>query len=190
MSKYIAKIGLEMHCEISKTKSKVFSSARNTYSDEPNSSVRPLDMAFPGTLPVVNKEAVRLSLMASMIMHFLINGFSTTVMMLLSKWDENAMQEALGAVENQNTLGSVIRSSLPMAVIGTIFAVVVYRLIAANEGRLQDVDAMFGIGKNKNEQTRELQAPASAPKTRLFTVPLAVGVIMCTALMILNEIMP
>lgn len=69
MSKYIAKIGLEMHCEISKTKSKVFSSARNTYSDEPNSSVRPLDMAFPGTLPVVNKEAVRLSLMASMIMH-------------------------------------------------------------------------------------------------------------------------
>lgn len=130
------------------------------------------------------------SILASMIMHFLINGFSTTVMMLLSKWDENAMQEALGAVENQNTLGSVIRSSLPMAVIGTIFAVVVYRLIAANEGRLQDVDAMFGIGKNKNEQTRELQAPASAPKTRLFTVPLAVGVIMCTALMILNEIMP
>ena len=67
MTKYLAKIGLEMHCEISKTKSKVFSSAKNDYSDAPNTSVRPLDMGFPGTLPVVNKEAVRLALMASMI---------------------------------------------------------------------------------------------------------------------------
>jgi len=67
MTNYIAKIGLEMHCEISKTKSKVFSSAKNDYSDKPNTCVRPLDMAFPGTLPVVNKEAVRLALMASMI---------------------------------------------------------------------------------------------------------------------------
>ena len=30
MSKYIAKIGLEMHCEISKTKTKVFSSCNIT----------------------------------------------------------------------------------------------------------------------------------------------------------------
>ena len=67
MTKYLAKIGLEMHCEISKTKSKVFSSAKNDYSDAPNTSVRPLDMGFPGTLPVVNKEAVRLALMTSMI---------------------------------------------------------------------------------------------------------------------------
>ena len=67
MTKYRAKIGLEMHCEISKTKSKVFSSAKNDYSDAPNTSVRPVDMGFPGTLPVVNKEAVRLALMASMI---------------------------------------------------------------------------------------------------------------------------
>ncbi len=69
MTKYLAKIGLEMHCEISKTKSKVFSSAKNSFSGSPNSNVRPVDMAFPGTLPVVNKEAVRLSLMASMILH-------------------------------------------------------------------------------------------------------------------------
>ena len=63
MTKYIAKIGLEMHCEMSETKSKVFSTAKNEYSEIPNSNVRPLDMGFPGTLPVVNKEAVRLSLM-------------------------------------------------------------------------------------------------------------------------------
>lgn len=69
MSKYIAKIGLEMHCEVSKTNSKVFSSAKNEYNEIPNSNIAPLDMGFPGTLPVLNKEAVRLSLMASMILH-------------------------------------------------------------------------------------------------------------------------
>ena len=66
MDKYTVMIGLEMHCEISKTNSKVFSSARNDYNELPNSNVQPLDMGFPGTLPVVNKEAVKMALMASM----------------------------------------------------------------------------------------------------------------------------
>ena len=63
MDKYRALIGLEMHCEISETKSKVFSSATNGSStsntDEPNINIRPVDMGFPGTLPVVNIEAVK-----------------------------------------------------------------------------------------------------------------------------------
>ena len=67
--KYKALIGLEMHCEISETKTKVFSSAKNSYSEIPNSNIRPLDMAFPGTLPVVNKEAVKKALMASIILN-------------------------------------------------------------------------------------------------------------------------
>ena len=69
MTKYKALIGLEMHCEISETNTKVFSSAKNAYSDIPNSNIRPVDMAFPGTLPVVNKEAVRKALMASIILN-------------------------------------------------------------------------------------------------------------------------
>lgn len=68
MDKYKVLIGLEMHCEISKTNTKVFSSAENSYKEIPNTNVRPLDMAFPGTLPVVNKEAIRKSLMASIIL--------------------------------------------------------------------------------------------------------------------------
>ena len=69
MSKYKALIGLEMHCEISETNTKVFSSAENSYKDIPNSNIRPVDMAFPGTLPVVNKEAVKMALKASMILN-------------------------------------------------------------------------------------------------------------------------
>lgn len=69
MNGYKVLIGLEMHCEISETKTKVFSSAANSYSDIPNSNIRPVDMAFPGTLPVVNKEAIRKALMASLILN-------------------------------------------------------------------------------------------------------------------------
>ena len=66
--KYKAIIGIEMHCEISSTNTKVFSRGSNSFTDCPNSNVRPLDMAFPGTLPVVNKEAVRKSIMMSLML--------------------------------------------------------------------------------------------------------------------------
>ena len=69
MGKYYVTIGLEMHCEGSKTNSKVFSGARNDYSDLPNSNIRPIDLGLPGTLPVVNKEAVRMALMMSLVLH-------------------------------------------------------------------------------------------------------------------------
>lgn len=67
--KYKAMIGLEMHCEISKTNSKVFSPSKNEYSDIPNSSVGPIDLAFPGILPLVNKKCVSLALKVSMILN-------------------------------------------------------------------------------------------------------------------------
>ena len=69
MDKYKVLIGLEMHCEISETNTKVFSGARNSYTEEANTNIRPVDMGFPGTLPTVNKEAVRKALMASMILN-------------------------------------------------------------------------------------------------------------------------
>jgi aspartyl-tRNA(Asn)/glutamyl-tRNA(Gln) amidotransferase subunit B len=68
MGKYKAVIGLEMHCEL-KSNSKVFSSARNSYNEIPNDNVVALDMAFPGTLPVVNKKCVRDALMMSMVLN-------------------------------------------------------------------------------------------------------------------------
>ena len=68
MDNYKVMIGLEMHCEISETNTKVFSGARNAYVDEPNSNVSAVDLAFPGVLPVVNKKAVEYALMASMIL--------------------------------------------------------------------------------------------------------------------------
>ena len=50
-------IGLELHIEM-KTKSKMFSSAPVSFGKEPNTEVDLFDMAFPGTMPSVNKRAV------------------------------------------------------------------------------------------------------------------------------------
>lgn len=59
-------IGLEIHCEL-KTKSKMFCSCPNN-PEEPivNSNVCPICMGHPGTLPVINREAVRKVLKAGM----------------------------------------------------------------------------------------------------------------------------
>lgn len=52
-----AVIGLEIHVEM-KTASKMFSSSPNAFTREPNTCVTPFDMAYPGTMPRVNKQAV------------------------------------------------------------------------------------------------------------------------------------
>ena len=65
---YKAVIGLEFHCEMT-SHTKVFSNAINGFSKLPNQLVAPLDMAFPGTLPVVNKECVRKAVMMSLILN-------------------------------------------------------------------------------------------------------------------------
>ncbi|PTW91485.1 aspartyl/glutamyl-tRNA(Asn/Gln) amidotransferase subunit B [Microbacteriaceae bacterium MWH-Ta3] len=54
-------IGLEVHIELS-TKTKMFSSAPNIFGDDPNTAITPVCLGLPGSLPVVNKEAVRYSI--------------------------------------------------------------------------------------------------------------------------------
>ena len=57
MTKLQLVVGLEMHCEL-KSNAKVFSTGINKYSDTANCHVSPVDMAFPGTLPIVNKKCL------------------------------------------------------------------------------------------------------------------------------------
>ena len=56
---YEATIGLEIHAEL-KTKTKMFCRSKNDPDERrPNVNVCPVCLAHPGTLPVVNREAVR-----------------------------------------------------------------------------------------------------------------------------------
>lgn len=59
MSNYQATIGLEIHAEL-KTQTKMFCDSPNDPEEKtPNVNICPVCMAHPGTLPVINKEAVR-----------------------------------------------------------------------------------------------------------------------------------
>ncbi|MFA5877626.1 MAG: Asp-tRNA(Asn)/Glu-tRNA(Gln) amidotransferase subunit GatB [Candidatus Paceibacterota bacterium] len=59
MSEYTPTIGLEIHAEL-KTRTKMFCDSLNDPDEtRPNMNVCPVCMAHPGTLPVVNKEAVK-----------------------------------------------------------------------------------------------------------------------------------
>lgn len=63
MATYKATIGLEIHAEL-KTTTKMFCSCRNDADEKrPNVNVCPVCMAHPGTLPVINREAVHKVLM-------------------------------------------------------------------------------------------------------------------------------
>lgn len=61
-------IGLEVHVEL-KTASKVFSSSPNGFGDDPNTNVNPFDLGYPGTLPVLNEEAVNFAMKAAMALN-------------------------------------------------------------------------------------------------------------------------
>ncbi len=59
MNSYKLTVGLEVHAEL-KTKTKMFcNSANDPFNAEPNTNICPVCMAHPGTLPVINKQAVK-----------------------------------------------------------------------------------------------------------------------------------
>lgn len=65
-SHYIPTIGIECHVQL-KTKTKLFSGADNDARGKaPNTTVSPLCLGLPGTLPVLNAEAVRLAIRAGL----------------------------------------------------------------------------------------------------------------------------
>ena len=51
-------MGLEVHLQLA-TQSKIFSSSKTAFGAPPNEQTNPLDVALPGTLPVLNEAAVR-----------------------------------------------------------------------------------------------------------------------------------
>jgi aspartyl-tRNA(Asn)/glutamyl-tRNA(Gln) amidotransferase subunit B len=57
MSNWEMVIGLEVHCEL-RTETKLFCACRNAFGDEPNTNVCPVCLGLPGSLPVLNRQAV------------------------------------------------------------------------------------------------------------------------------------
>jgi aspartyl-tRNA(Asn)/glutamyl-tRNA(Gln) amidotransferase subunit B len=61
-------IGLEVHCELA-TSTKLFCGCRNAFGDEPNTNVCPVCLGLPGSLPVLNAQAVELAMRIGTALH-------------------------------------------------------------------------------------------------------------------------
>ena len=73
--KYLPTIGLEAHVQL-KTNSKMFCSCSARYGAPPNSNVCPVCLGYPGVMPVMNGEAIRLTVMAGLALGSRISGLS------------------------------------------------------------------------------------------------------------------
>ncbi|HSX17599.1 MAG TPA: Asp-tRNA(Asn)/Glu-tRNA(Gln) amidotransferase subunit GatB [Patescibacteria group bacterium] len=76
-SKYSATIGIECHVQL-KTATKLFDAVGNDAREaDPNTLISPLSFGLPGTLPVLNKEAVHLAMRAGYALGTVPQKFST-----------------------------------------------------------------------------------------------------------------
>ena len=69
-------VGLEVHAQITATKSKLFSGAATAFGAEPNTQVSLVDAAMPGMLPVPNRECIRQAVRTGMALEAKINPVS------------------------------------------------------------------------------------------------------------------
>jgi len=68
------KIGLEVHCQLTDLKSKLFCSCSADYrGSEPNTHICPVCMGLPGTLPVLNRKAVEDAIMIALALNMKVS---------------------------------------------------------------------------------------------------------------------
>jgi len=73
--RYLASIGLEVHVQL-KTQSKMFCGCSTRYGAEPNTQVCPVCLGYPGVMPSMNGEAVRLTVVTGLMLGSEISEYS------------------------------------------------------------------------------------------------------------------
>ncbi|MBA4387410.1 MAG: Asp-tRNA(Asn)/Glu-tRNA(Gln) amidotransferase GatCAB subunit B [Verrucomicrobia bacterium] len=75
MTTYISTVGLEVHVQL-KTKTKMFCGCEVAYGEQPNTFVCPVCLGYPGAMPVMNEEAVRLTVLTGLMLGCGISDYS------------------------------------------------------------------------------------------------------------------
>ena len=108
------------------------------------------------------------SLFSSMIVHFVINGTSVVLQYASQKAGGLGNDTEAMAVYSDTTLLLMAAAVWGfIAMLTTVAAVLIYYAIARNEGKIQDIKAIWGKGKG----------------TKLVTIPLIITMLICIAFM-------
>ncbi|MEA4115316.1 Asp-tRNA(Asn)/Glu-tRNA(Gln) amidotransferase subunit GatB [Mycoplasma sp. 744] len=72
MNNFEVIIGIEIHLELN-TKTKMFSPSKNDFNAVPNTTINQIDLGYPGTLPLPNKQAVKFAIMLAKALNMQID---------------------------------------------------------------------------------------------------------------------
>ncbi len=118
------------------------------------------------------------SIIPTMIMHFLINGFSVVI-----KHIANSVPALKGQAKStevtQAMLLSTIRSYIPMALVGTVISAGIIYLLAGINGRIDSITAVFTEPFNRYDE--------NGRKLRLLTPLMIVVIIYCLIRCVVEE---
>ena len=118
------------------------------------------------------------SIIPTMIMHFLINGFSVVI-----KHIANIIPALKDQAENtevtQTMLLSTIRAYIPMALVGTVISAGIIYLLAVINGRKESFTAVFKESFNRYDE--------NGKKLRLLTPLMIVVILYCLIRCVVEE---
>lgn len=127
------------------------------------------------------------TIIAPMLVHLVINGYSTVVVYITPKLvdylvENGGDKEVYNEVLNNEITNEMIINNLPFyivsSVIGCLLAFIVYRTIAKNTDRWESVKAIWG---------KDIQRDGYLKQKGIFSLPLLVSIIACIVLIVMNR---
>lgn len=130
------------------------------------------------------------SILSTMIVHFIINGTSVVSLTLYPKLIElsegitgnGISQDEVMQAAAEITPMYIVSVLLPLAVVSTVIAFFVFRVLADNSGRWEHIKSILRRKDHAAENGDE------AVKVRFVTPSLVIGIIVCILIMIATEL--
>jgi membrane protease YdiL (CAAX protease family) len=123
------------------------------------------------------------SILATMIIHFIINGMSVTLLYALPKMNVNydELLEKTKEISSDSFITVLQVNGVP-AIIGGIIGYMIFLQLAKNSNRLEHVNNLF----SKKTRVEKSECP---PIRSLLTLPLIIAIVFCIITIILSELL-
>ena len=157
-TEYEPVIGLEVHAQLL-TKSKLFCGDSVAFGSEPNTQISEVSLAYPGTLPVLNKEAVHLAVKLGLALGCTVNRTS-----IFDRKNYFYPDLPKGYQISQNSVPACLGGAIPIIIDG------IEKKIALNRIHIEE-DAGKSIHDDADVYTKIDLNRAGTPLVEIVTEP-------------------